>query len=199
MYLPSLVSTLIFSPLLMKGGTCTVMPVSIFAGLKLLVAVEFLMPGSVSMTVSTTEGGSFDADRPAVVEVDLHVGVGQQVAGLAFEEVGVELHLLVVFLVHEDVAVAVLVEVLHLARIDERALDLVLGAEALVGLGALVDVLHLDLHERAAAPADVHVVALQHAPDPLVPLEELAGPDLDCFDFCHGTAARRRARILHVL
>ena len=48
MYLPSAVSTLIFSPLLMKGGTCTVMPVSIFAGLKLLVAVEFLMPGSVS-------------------------------------------------------------------------------------------------------------------------------------------------------
>jgi hypothetical protein len=57
MYLPSAVSILIFSPMLMKGGTCTVMPVSIFAGLKLLVAVEFLMPGSVSSTVRTTEGG----------------------------------------------------------------------------------------------------------------------------------------------
>src|SRR5205814_7294072 len=58
MYLPSAVSILIFSPLLMKGGTCTVMPVSILAGLKELVAVEFLIPGSVSSTVRTTEGGS---------------------------------------------------------------------------------------------------------------------------------------------
>src|SRR5438552_14896444 len=57
MYVPSLVSTLIFSPLLMNGGTWTVIPVSIFAGLKVLVAVAFLMPGSVSTTVSTTEGG----------------------------------------------------------------------------------------------------------------------------------------------
>ena len=52
-----MVSTLIFSPLLMNGGTWTVIPVSIFAGLNVLVAVAFLMPGSVSTTVSTTEGG----------------------------------------------------------------------------------------------------------------------------------------------
>ena len=106
----------------------------------------------------TTEGGSSTPIGAAVVEVDLHVGVGQQVARLALEEVGRQRQLLVVFLVHEDVAVAVLVEVLHVARVDEGALDLVLGAEALVGLGAGLDVLHLDLHEGAAAAADVHVV-----------------------------------------
>ena len=49
------------------------------------------------------------------------------------------------------------------------ALDLVVGAEARVGLGAGVDVLHLNLHERAAAAADVHVVAFEHPPDPLCP------------------------------
>src|SRR6185436_11129365 len=77
------------------------------------------------------------------------------------------------------------VEVLHVARVDIRALDLVLGAEALVGLGAGLDVLHLDLHERAAATADVHVVGLEDAPDALVPLEEISGTDPDCFDLGH--------------
>src|SRR5262245_36304067 len=146
-------------------------------------------------------GRDLDADGAAVVEVYLDVGVGQEVARLAFEEVRLQRELLVVLLVHEDVAVAVLVEVLHLARIDESAFDLVLGAEALVGLGALVDVLHLDLHEGAAAAADVDVVGLEHPPDALVPLEELTGTDLDCFDFGHGgkSCASKKARILHDL
>src|SRR6267142_2316167 len=125
------------------------------------------------------------ADGAVVVEVDLDVGVGKQVAGLALEEVRRQRELLVVFLVHEDVAVAVLVEVLHVARVDERPLDLVLGAEALVGLGARLDVLHLHLHEGAAAAAHVHVIALQHAPDALVPFQQVAGTDADCFDLGH--------------
>src|SRR5262245_859372 len=133
----------------------------------------------------------FHADGAAVVEVDLDVGVGQEVTGLAFEEVRLQRELLVVLLVHEHVALAVLVEVLHFARIYERALDLVLGAEALVGLGALVDVLHLDLHEGATAVADVDVVGLEHAPDALVPLEKIAGTDLDCFNLGHGYAPAR--------
>ena len=41
-----------------------------------------------------------DAYLAAVVEVDLHVGVGQEVAGLALEEVGLEPLMLVVLLVH---------------------------------------------------------------------------------------------------
>jgi len=104
---------------------------------------------------------------------------------MPLEEFRVEGHLLVVLLVHEDVVIAVLVEVLHLARIDERALDLVLGAKPLIGLGADLDVLHLDLHEGAAATADVNVIALDHAPDALVPLEQVADPDSDCLDLRH--------------
>jgi len=34
------------------------------------------------------------------------------------------------------------------------------------------DVLHLDLHVRAAAAADMDVVRLQHAPDALVEFEQ---------------------------
>src|SRR6267142_7023623 len=57
-YAPSSVLILIFSPVLTKGGTWTMRPVSVFAGLKEVVTVAFLISGSVSVTVSTTEGGS---------------------------------------------------------------------------------------------------------------------------------------------
>jgi hypothetical protein len=45
------------------------------------------------------------------------------------------------------------------------------------------------------------VIALQHAPDALVPFEEIAGTDSYCFDLGHGDAltARKKGEILHVL
>src|SRR4029079_5395430 len=69
--------------------------------------------------------------------------------------------------------------------VDECALDLVFGAKPLVGFRSGLDILHLDLHERAAAPANVNVIALDHAPDALIPLEQVADPDLDRFHLCH--------------
>ena len=54
MYAPSAVSTRIFSPSLMNGGTCTTSPVSTVAGLVTLLAVADLMPGSVFITVIST-------------------------------------------------------------------------------------------------------------------------------------------------
>jgi hypothetical protein len=75
---------------------------------------------------------------------------------------------------------------LHLARLDVRALDLLVRPEALVRLGAGLDVLHLDLHECAAASADVHVIGFQHAPHALVPFEQVADPDLGREYFRHG-------------
>ena len=51
-------STRIFSPSLMKGGTCTTKPVSVLAGLVTLLAVADFSPGSVSMTVRSTVWGS---------------------------------------------------------------------------------------------------------------------------------------------
>src|SRR5882672_1180221 len=56
-YAPSDVSTRIFSPSLMNGGTCTMSPVSVFAGLVTLEAVALFSPGSVSTTVSSTVCG----------------------------------------------------------------------------------------------------------------------------------------------
>src|SRR6266480_1548575 len=131
-------------------------------------------------------GGGGVLDAGLGVDHGQHHGIGQQIARLALEEIGRQRQLLVILLVHEHVAVAVLVQVLHVARVDVGALDLVLGAEALVGLGAGLDVLHLDLHEGAAAAADVDVVGLDDAPDALVPLEQVSGADLDCFDLGHG-------------
>src|SRR6267154_580215 len=130
-----------------------------------------------------------DADRLVVVEHDLDVGVGQEVAVLALEHVFGQGQLLVILLVHEYVAGAVVVQILHLARIDESTLDLVLGADALVGLGAGLDVLHLDLHEGPAASADVHVVAFDHPPDPLLPFEQMTDADFGSEDFGHGQDA----------
>src|SRR5712692_11065719 len=57
-YAPSAVSTRIFSPSLMNGGTWTTRPVSVFAGLVTLEAVALFSPGSVSTTVSSTVCGS---------------------------------------------------------------------------------------------------------------------------------------------
>src|SRR5205807_6905338 len=57
-YTPSAVSTLIFSPSLMKGGTCTTSPVSVLAALVTLEAVALFIPGSVSITANSTVCGS---------------------------------------------------------------------------------------------------------------------------------------------
>src|SRR5580698_692158 len=66
MYAPSLVSTRIFSPSLMKGGTWTTRPVSVLAGLVTELAVADFIPGSVSTTViSTTVGSSMPTALPS--------------------------------------------------------------------------------------------------------------------------------------
>ena len=57
-YSPVSVLTLIFVPSTMNWGTITVSPVSVFAGLNDPVAVALFRLGSVSVTVSTTLGGS---------------------------------------------------------------------------------------------------------------------------------------------
>src|SRR6202034_1760435 len=58
MYAPSAVSTRIFSPSLIHGGTCTTRPVSVVAGLVTELAVADLIPGSVETTVISTAVGS---------------------------------------------------------------------------------------------------------------------------------------------
>ena len=185
MYSPVSVLTLIFVPSTTNWGTITVSPVSVFAGLNEPVAVALFRLGSVSVTVKHDARRQLHADRAVVVEVHLDVDVRDQVARLALEKIGGQGELLEALLVHEYVAAAVAVEILHLPLVDEGPLDLVLGADALVLLGARLDVLHLDLHEGAAAAADVHVVGFEHAPDALFPLDQVAGADFGCRYFRH--------------
>ena len=70
--------------------------------------------------------------------------------------------------------------------------------QSLVALLAALDVLDLDLHVGAAAAADVDVVALQHAPDALVELEQVADADFGGEDLGHkvdsGVVSARQAR-----
>src|SRR4030095_7164824 len=57
MYRPSVVSTRMRSPCLMKGGTWIVIPVSSLAGLLTLLTVAPLSSGSVSITLNSTTAG----------------------------------------------------------------------------------------------------------------------------------------------
>jgi len=64
------VSTLIFSPVVTNGGTCTVIPVSSLAGLKDVVAVECLM-ARLGVDHGEHHGRrQLHADGAVVVEVD---------------------------------------------------------------------------------------------------------------------------------
>ena len=78
-YAPSAVSTRIFSPSLMKGGTCTTNPVSVLAGLVTLEAVALFNPGSVSTTVKLHRLRQLDSNRLAVEELHLDLQIGDQV------------------------------------------------------------------------------------------------------------------------
>jgi hypothetical protein len=138
------------------------------------------------------------ADGPLVVEVHLHFGVRQQITDLRFQQITRQVELLERLLVHEDVSIAVVVQVLHRTSLDEGPLDLFICSEALVVLGAGFDVLHFHLHERTAATAHVHVVGLEHAPDALVPFDQITRADFGCQDFCHqwGLDFGKKAAIL---
>src|SRR5256885_84257 len=58
MYLPVRVSILIFSPVLMNSGACTVIPVSTVMTFCTLLAESPRIPSGASVTVSTTLDGS---------------------------------------------------------------------------------------------------------------------------------------------
>ena len=72
------------------------------------------------------------------------------------------MELFVVVGVHEMVRVAILVHVLHLALVQNRAFHEVFRAQLLIGERAAADVPELDPHE-AAKVAGGHMVKLEHA------------------------------------
>ncbi len=105
------------------------------------------------------EGGArrqLDRDRDALVEADRDLHLRLQIGGLIADDVGRHRDLVVAFHVHEMEAVAVLVDELVLAVLDEGALDLLGGLEAQRDLHAVGDPAHVDLgHRRALAGMDV--------------------------------------------
>ena len=79
-----------------------------------------------------------------------------QIGRLVADEVVLQRHLVVALRVHEMVALAVVVDELVLAVLDEGALDLVGGAKPLRHLHPVADAAHVHLgHRRAFAGVDV--------------------------------------------
>src|SRR6185436_3830981 len=106
--------------------------------------------------------GHLDGDRAALVELDLADRVLLEPLAVLAQEALVERHLLEVVLVHEDVAFAVLVQVLHVDLLDVDHVELVARPEADFLRVAALQVPHLDLDHRAQVArrvvVDVHDV-----------------------------------------
>ena len=86
-------------------------------------------------------------------------------------------HLVVVAGVHEDEVVAVAVQVLEVAAVDGREVDLGAGVEGAVDDLAAQHVLHLGAHERAAL-AGLHVLELDDVPELSVEVQHAAVLDV---------------------
>ena len=127
-------------------------------------------------------GRQLDVEHRAVVGGDLGVLVLQEVVrGVADRRLG-DVDLVVGVAVHEDVVGAVLVEVLHVATVDVRGLDLDAGVEGLVDDLAGQDVLELGAHERRAL-AGLDVLELHDGPQLALEVEDQAV--LEVVGRCH--------------
>src|SRR5256885_6741466 len=84
------------------------------------------------------------------MHAELHLHLRLQIRSLIANHVVLQRDLIVVFGVHEVIAVAVMIEELVLALLDHRALDLLGGLVALLGLHAVADAAHVDLRRRRA-------------------------------------------------
>src|SRR5579875_3468800 len=115
--------------------------------------------------------------RLALVKLDHDAGVRREVVHGIAEQVGRERDLVVGLGVHEVVMAVALVEVLHLVLLEAHPLDLVLRAEAMLGLGAGLEVAQLRLH-HAAPVARRHVDDIHHAPETVLVLDDHAGAEL---------------------
>ena len=99
--------------------------------------------------------------------------------------------LVVGVLVHEHQAVAIGIEVLEVLGVEPDALDGVGAAEADVGLAAVDQVLHLDLHEGAAL-ARLGMLGLGDLPDAFFVFEDVAGTNVHAADLHGGKSPGKR-------
>ena len=158
------VSTRIFSPVVMNSGTWICAPVSRVAGLVPPVDRSPCRPGSVWLTVSSTDGRELDVQRHAVVEGDRGHLLLEQVVGHAAHGLGRDVRLVVVLGVHEDELIALAVEVLHLPLVDGGDLHPDAGVEGAVHHLARHHVLQLGADEGAAL-ARLDVLEVDDVPE----------------------------------
>ena len=105
-----------------------------------------------------------------------HLVLEHEVGGVADDLLG-HADLVVVDGVHEHEVVAVAVEVLEVAPVDGREVDLGAGVEGAVDDLAAQHVLHLGAHERAAL-AGLHVLELDDVPELSVDVQNAAVLDV---------------------
>ena len=114
----------------MNGGTEIVTPFSSVAGLFEFEAVAPFRGGSVRVTVKFHRGGQSDADRRAVVKLDLDIQIWHQPLCRIAEFVLGQRDLLVVFRVHKMVMRAVRIKIIHLMLFERDLFERVVRAKA---------------------------------------------------------------------
>ena len=128
--------------------------------------------------------GQRDADRPLVVKLDGDHHAVLQEGGAVADEILLQLELLVAFGVHEHQRVALLVEEGEILLLQPDLLDRLGGAEALVELGAVDQVLQFDLVVGAAL-AGLDVIGPDRHPQAAIMLDDVAGTDFVAVDLGH--------------
>ncbi len=105
--------------------------------------------------------GEFHADCFALVKLDGHFQLRDEVIGRVSEQFLRQVHLLVVFGIHEVVILAVVVQVLHFLLIQLGLFNFVFGGEAMLGHGAGTETAHFCLHKAS----QITWRAVSHAED----------------------------------
>jgi hypothetical protein len=172
MYLPVRVSILIFSPVLMKSGAWTVMPVSRVIAFWTLLAESPRTPSGASVTVRTTLDGSsmdyagrqFDGRNLLFNEGDRYRRVLREVILHVAYHLGRHRYGFVGLRVGKDVIVAVLVAEFHLAGDHRNHIDFFGRAEADVRGLARADAADGHLHEGAQVARSA-VLRIKHYRD----------------------------------
>ena len=137
--------------------------------------------------------GQRDADRPLLIELDRHHHAVLQEGGALADEILLQFELLVAFRVHEHQRVALLVEEGEILLLEADLLDRLGRAEALVELGAVDQVLQLDLVVGAAL-AGLDRVGPDRHPEAAIVLDDVAGTDFVAVDLGHVCFSGRDVR-----
>ena len=148
----------------MKSGTATVAPVSSLAGLVTFVAVSPSKTGIGLDDLELDVGRQIDADRRSVVKLNVDDHSVLEKVGRPADDVALQRYVLKRLLIHEMEAVGVVIEHLHLAVVDRRALQLFAGAKRALQRRARLYVLHPRANERRTL-SGLYVEELDDGPE----------------------------------